>query len=69
MEGSPVVVKKEKSITFQNKVYLLDCHSFLSFLLSFQINVSEDSALLLQGFKGSMKETNKMLPSSTLSSV
>ena len=63
MEGSPRMVKK-KIITFLDKMYLLDCHCF--FPHSFKTNVSEDPSPLLRGFKGSLMETNKMLPSSLL---
>ena len=58
--------EKEKLTHIQIRCNLLDFYSFPSFLLSFQTNVSEDYSLLLQGFKGSVKETNKMLPFSLL---
>ena len=61
--------EKEKLTHIQIRCNLLDYYSFLSFLLSFQTNVPEDSSLLLQGFKGSVKETNKILPFSLFNSV
>ena len=50
MEDSPGGrEEKEKLTHIQIRCKILDFYSFLSFLLSFQINVSEDSSLVLQG--------------------
>ena len=71
MEGSPARGREEKKklTHIQIRCNWLNFYSFLSFLLSFQTNVSEDSSLPLQGFKGSVKEGNKMLPFSLFNNV
>ena len=61
--------REEKEKLKHIQIILLDSYSFLSFFLSFQTNVSEDSSLHFQGFKGSVKETNKTLPFSLFHSV
>ena len=61
MEGSPRVVKKEKIIAFSNKVYLLDCHFFLSFSFPFKPTFRRILPSLLQDFKGSIKKEGRIL--------